>query len=756
MQSLFKSALIASLTLLFATTLHATSNAFQVASAEKAETRSSSDSPVSNDTLRSEKMPQIEVIGLPERFARIPGSASVISIRQIQTVAAVSSNEVFRSISGLHVVEEEGLGLRANIGIRGLDPDKSRTVLMLEDGIPIALAPYGEPEMYYTPSMDRMSGVEVLKGSGSIMFGPQTFGGVINYLTANPPPVPTTTAHVRGGEGGYFVGRFGYGTTYGNTGFQSTYLYKRGENVGLLDYELHDFNSKIKLVLADNSFVGVKLGLYNETSNSTYIGLTQPMYDSGNYDFTHLSPNDRLDVRRYSGSVTHDYYFSENLRLKTTAFGYTTTRNWGRQDFDNVENPNRTYDRIVGDPSAGAYNAIYFRQTTGNRNRQFEVMGLEPRLSANFFAGDVRHELDFGVRYLYERAFEQRIDGTPERVTSGTLRDDEIRTGRAVSAYVQNRLFLNDKLTVTPGLRVEYFHYERDILRAGNQERNIVAESDIVEFIPGIGFNLQYGEGSSLFGGVHRGFGPPRTKDAISAQTVNGQPVAVAEDLDAERSWNIELGTRLRISQFVNSEITAFYLDFSNQIIPVSESSGGVGQGLSGLINGGETRHLGLETSVDANIGKILDLATGIQFATSVTYTNATFSSDRFVNIGGGNTENIKGNKLPYAPELLVNTRFDVQFPFGLGLGLNGTYIAKQYGDTQNLEIGSNDGRQGSIPAYFVLNGSLSYKLPQLENANLSLSVKNLFDERYIVSRRPQGIRVGLPRFVSLGFDISI
>jgi len=122
---------------------------------------------------------------------------------------------VIRSISGINVVDEEGLGLRANIGIRGLDPDRSRTVLMLEDGIPVALAPYGEPEMYYTPSIDRMVGIEVLKGSGSILFGPQTFGGVINYLSANPPAVPTATAHIRGGNGGLFTGKFGYGTTFG-------------------------------------------------------------------------------------------------------------------------------------------------------------------------------------------------------------------------------------------------------------------------------------------------------------------------------------------------------------------------------------------------------------------------------------------------------------------------------------------------------------------------------------------------------------
>ena len=701
---------------------------------------------VSSDTLDAQ-MPQIEVIGQTDRFVRIPGSADIISRAHIHAVMPVSGNEAFRRIPGLHVVEEEGVGLRANIGIRGLDPDKSRTVLVLEDGIPVALAPYGEPELYYTPSIDRMVGVEVLKGSGSILFGPQTFGGVINYLTANPPPVPTATAHVRAGEGGMFTGRFGYGTSVGNTGFQANYLHRRGDEVGLLSYNLHDLSSKFKLVLADNSILGVKLGLYNETSNSTYVGLTQAMFDSGMFDFTHLSPDDRLDIRRYSASVTHDYFFSENVRLKTTAFGYTTTRNWSREDFDNVPVDGRVYNRIVGTTGTPG-GAIYFRNSTGNRNRQFEVMGIEPRLSVNFDASGLRNELDAGVRYLYERAFEQRVDGTPNQPTSGLLRDDEIRTGRAFSAYIQNRIFLTEQLTVTPGLRMEYFNYERDILRINNNEVNVLQSDDMLELIPGLGINYVLGSGASVYAGAHRGFGPPRTKDAITA-------AGIAEDLEAERSWNLEVGLRGPVNAFLAGEVTVFYLDFSNQVIPVSESSGGVGTGLSGLINGGSTRHAGIETAFVLDISRLAGLSNTLTLQNSTTYTRATFSSDRFVAAGGGLTQNVNGNILPYAPEWIVNTRLDAEIISGLRLGLDGTYIGRQFGDPLNTIEGSLNGRTGEIPAYFVLNGGLMYDLPWVEQLQFSLSVKNLLDERYIVSRRPQGIRVGLPRFVSAGIDFT-
>ncbi len=119
-------------------------------------------------------------------LARLPGSGAVIGAEVLGAMRPLSSTEVLRGVAGVHIQDEEGMGLRANIGIRGIDPDRSRSVLVLEDGIPVALNPYGEPEMYYTPPVDRMDRIEVVKGSGSILHGPQTVGGIINFVTPEP------------------------------------------------------------------------------------------------------------------------------------------------------------------------------------------------------------------------------------------------------------------------------------------------------------------------------------------------------------------------------------------------------------------------------------------------------------------------------------------------------------------------------------------------------------------------------------------
>ena len=695
------------------------------------------------------EMPQIEIVGRsPDRLARIPGSATVVIAQRLEQIEPISGSEVLRQVPGIHSVDHEGMGLRANIGIRGLDPDRSRNVLMLEDGMPVALAPYGEPEMYYTPAITRMESVEVIKGSGAIKFGPQTVGGVINYITPDPPPESELTAFITGGERGYFTSKLGYGNTYGNSGFQITYLRRQGDNIGPLNFHLNDLSAKWKLVLSDRSVIGAKLGIYDELSNSTYAGMSQPMYESGQYYFTDLAPDDELDVRRYSANLTHDYFFNDNVHLRTSAYAYTTRRNWSRQDFDNQPDSGREYTRVVGNKEE-PFGALYFRGTTGNRNREFEVIGIEPRLSARYYTGAYRNELDAGFRYLYERAFEQRINGSIDSPTTGDIRDDEIRSGYATSAFVQNRFYATDRLTFTPGIRVEYFQYERDIMRNNFEDVSRTSSDETLAFIPGFGVNYQLGHLSSLFAGVHRGFSPPRVKDALTS-------AGNSEELDAERSWSFESGFRLSPVRYLSSEVTVYYMTFENQIIPVSESAGGQGMpNATGLTNGGATEHYGLEFLLKWT--PFITGQSGItpEFEIGGTWNRASFSEDRFVR-SDGEIVNVKENELPYAPEWSGFSQLSMRHESGLSGYLKATYTGEQFGDALNRTEPTGNGREGTLDSYTVLDAGLRYQLPIDFDSSISVTIRNLTDERYISSRRPQGIRMGLPRMITFGIDLNI
>jgi Fe(3+) dicitrate transport protein len=377
--------------------------------------------------------PQVDIIGKKnELFDKTPGSAALISEFTLKLNQPVSGNEILKNVTGVNIVEEEGAGLRTNISIRGLDPDRSRTVLMLEDGIPVALAPYGEPEMYYTPSVDRMSSIEIVKGSGSILFGPQTIGGVINYITPDPPEESLLQLNLKSGTGGMVTGQIQYGTSFQNTGISVGLLHREADKIGTTTFSLNDLFAKIKFNTGINSRIGIKLAAYDETSNSTYAGITQTMYDNGEY-YTNVAPDDRLNIRRYSASLTHDLFISSNTMLKTTLFGYTTSRNWLRQDFSR-NLPADLYGEAYGDTTVPG-GAVYPRNSTGNRNRQFEVMGIEPRFMTSYDLFRLKNEFEGGVRFLYEKAYEQRINGKKANTLSGDLREDETRTGYAGSIF---------------------------------------------------------------------------------------------------------------------------------------------------------------------------------------------------------------------------------------------------------------------------------------------------------------------------------
>jgi len=695
------------------------------------------------------EVPQLTIIASRNQlFTKIPGSADFVSQSELKLLNPINGNEAFRRISGVHVVEEEGLGLRANIGIRGLDPDRSRNVLILEDGVPIALNPYGEPDAYYTPAIERMAGVEVLKGSGQILYGPRTIGGVINYITANPPEEETLSLKLRGGENGYISGLLGYGNTFGNTGVQFNLLRKQVDGLGVSTFNINDFTGKVNFQMSDRSQLGLKFGLYSETSNSTYVGITQVMYDQGGNDFTNVAPDDRLNINRNSISLTHSYRVSDRLNLQTMAYAYSTTRNWRRQDFSYSPTASNLSDVVWGDNSIPG-GAIYMRNGTGNRNRQFEVAGFEQRINLEYNLGSIKNELTAGYRYIYEKGYEQRVNGSFPTAESGDLITDEDRTGNAISTFVQNKFKLSSKFSIDAGLRAEFYDFERHVFRnrfnGEVRDTSIVNGTSVSQIIPGLGFNYQVNRDINLFGGVHRGFAPPRVKDAITA-------AGVVQQLDAELSWNYELGIRTAVTKGLYAEVTAFYLDFSNQIIPVSESAGGTG---SGLVNGGETIHEGIELGLSFDLSELGEVQYNVKLDVSATFLNAIFAADRFQTIGIESV-NLSGNQTPYAPKMLLSSALAIESPFGLTARLTNTFIGEQFTDPLNTLSPSANGRDGKLDSYLLTDFQLIYAFPKVENLLVSMSVKNLTNDRYISSRRPQGIRVGLPRFISFGVDWTL
>lgn len=703
-------------------------------------------SAVTNVQLRFASLSQlaarVEVVGRSEDvLAQIPGSVFAITADELAASHPLDAAEVMRRVPGLLVREDSGpVAMRLNIGVRGLNPDRSRKVLMLEDGLPVSLAPYGEPEMYYSPQIDRMERVEVLKGSGQIAYGPQTVGGVINFVTPQPPQKKLQgEIDLEGGQRDLFHGRamLGGSTRDQSAGWLLHYLHKQGDGFRSFYYDLDDVQAKLTLKPGTLHTLSFKAGVYDERSNSTYLGLTTPMFQQDPNQ--NPVPGDDLKVERQSGSINHTYVASPNAVWNSSAFAYHTVRNWGRQDFDRSDSE-RNYVSIVGDTSVPG-GALFLRDSAGNRNRQFTVAGAQTGVAAQHNLFGVRNQLDAGVRYVYEEAKDQRINGQGFRARSGVLRDDEDRFGRAFSAYVQNKFQFGRRVTLTPGVRLESYNQERHIQRARVDgvptEVDRREDNPITTLVPGLGLSVRATDSLTLFSGVHRGFAPPRTKIAITNDGENLQ-------LDPELSWNYEAGARYTSPRGIRAELTYFRLDFDNQIITAAESGGAT----TALINGGETLHEGLESSFRIHWEQLADLR-GWTLFTDVRHTALTKAKFTRNALFGE-------NRLPYAPKQTFSYLLGARREQGLGFQLDMSHSGGQFADNRETLAPSADGTVGRIDSYNVFNLMVDYTIER-ENVQVRpyFTVKNLFDELYIASRAPQGIQPGLFRQVNAGVKLS-
>ncbi len=664
-----------------------------------------------------------------EAAEHIPGSVEVMDARTLENSRPLTSTEALRKIAGVNTRDEEGFGLRPNIGIRGLNPTRSTKVLLLEDGIPLSYAPYGDNSSYYHPPIDRFESFEVLKGSGQILYGPQTIGGVINYITRTPPSSRSGSITLIGGSRSYFNGHLNYGDNIGNTGLLFEYTRKQGqgsrENVRS---GLNDFNFKSLTSLTSQQAVTIKFNYYSEDSNVGYSGSredefrTNPRGNPFRNDFFY---GDRLGA-----SLTHAYVFSPEAVLTTNFYGSYFRRHWWRQSSNSNERPNDSADPLCG----GMAN---LNTTCGNqgRLRRYVFAGIEPRLHVTSQLFGNRNEADFGFRIHLEDQERRQKNGDRPNSRDGILVENNERRNQAYSGFVQNR-FLLGNWAITPGVRVERINFERT-----NRLLNVSGKTSMTKIVPGLGVSYNLSGKLTAFAGVHRGFAPPRTEDVIN-NTTGG-----SLDLEPELSWNYEVGVRSRLHAGLTLEGTLFRLDYENQIVPAS-LAGGIG---SAFTNGGRTLHQGLEIAGQFDGASLFKWRHNVYLRSAYTFLPvAEFRGERFSSVPGFSSTRVTGNRLSYSPEHLLNASVGYSNASGVDAFLEAVYAGQQFGEDLNLvnPIGNN-GQTGLIPSYTIWNATANYDVERLRTT-FFVTAKNLFDRLYIADRA-RGLLPGPPRSVQAG-----
>ncbi|MDQ3805346.1 MAG: TonB-dependent receptor [Acidobacteriota bacterium] len=671
------------------------------------------------------------IAGAPEVLEQIPGSVEIIDRRMLEDSRVFNTTEALRKAAGVNVRDEEGFGLRPNIGIRGLNPTRSTKVLLLEDGIPFTYAPYGDNASYYHPPIDRFETVEVLKGSGQIVYGPQTVGGVVNYITRNPPAKPSGSLTLTGGNRDYFNGHLSYGGTWGSTGLLFDYTRKQGEGArDNLRFGLNDFNFKSVSTLGARHALTARFNYYGEDSNVTYSGLTEAEFRAG----PRANPfrNDFFYGDRFGASLTHAFVINNDAVLTTNVYGQFFKRHWWRQSSNSNERPNRR----GSDPDCRGMQDLHTTCGNQGRLRQYHFFGVEPRLHVVHKLFGVRNEADFGFRAHFETQNRRQENGDLPTSRTGALVEHNERRNQSYSGFVQNRFIFGD-WTVTPGVRLEHIEYQRT-----NRLLSVSGRTDLTKAVPGLGVSYTPSARLTVFAGVHRGFAPPRTEDVINNNT--GGVI----ELDPELSWNYEVGARTALADGVRAEATFFRMDYENQIIAAS-LAGGVG---ATLTNGGRTLHQGFELSGRVDTGAIRKSPHNFYVRAAYTFLPvAEFRGLRRSSINSAAV--ITGNRLPYAPEHLLTATVGYSHPGGFDGLVESVYVGSQFADDLNTVNPTPNGQQGFIPSYTVWNATANYRVERL-HTTFFVTVKNVFDRLYVADRA-RGILPGQPRLVQSGLKFN-
>jgi len=698
-----------------------------------------------SDDKAQKTLPNVRVIGEDESFENVPGSGQALEKKDLESARVFTTSEALRKVSGVNVRDEEGFSLRPNIGIRGLNPTRSTKVLLLEDGIPLGYAPYGDNASYYHPPIERFERVEVLKGAGQLRYGPQTVGGVINYITKNPPKDPSGSVTLTGGNRDYWNGNVSYGGFWGNAGFMVDYTRKQGQGArDNTNHKINDLNLKSVLLLNNKHTLTTRGNVYTEDSQVTYSGLTQAEYDAAPRQ--NLFSNDYMQAKRLGSSVTHTWALNGTSELTTNLYGAYFSRDWWRQSSNSAQRPNDSSDAVRCSSMANLHT------TCGNegRLRSYYTAGIEPKLKLGYTFMGEKQELNTGVRAHFEIQDRKQMNGdfplsrsagSSTNTNAGLVENNE----RSVDAYsgFMDHVFKYKMVSFTPGVRVEHMRLARTnrLASVGNVDNRgigIQGNQNLTEIIPGAGVNVTPFEKTTFFAGVHKGFSPPRVEDALNNTT------GLAVDLAPERSINYEAGARTKIIPGIGAEATYFRMDFSNQIV-ASSVAGGTG---AVLTNGGQTLQQGGELDLKFGAGEFFKTKHNIYFVSAYTW----LPTARFEGTRLSGTTSVSGNRVPYTPEHMLTSSIGYSHPIGIDVRFEQVYVATMLADELNTESPTANGQAGRIPEYLIYNASVNYTYEPW-GTTVFFTAKNITDKVYIADRT-RGVLPGTPRLFQFGVQV--
>lgn len=695
----------------------------------------------------------------------LPGSGYFITAGDIRDQNYTNVNRVFAKVPGVYVREEDGAGLFPNISIRGVDGTRGEKVTIMEDGILQAPAPYAAPSAYYSPNVGRMAGVEILKGSSQIKYGPNTTGGVINYLST---PIPEQEQfYLRTTYGSYNEAQVfsHYGntleTSIGKVGFLAEVYYKRSDGFRTIEgasefgidssdqtgYEI--FEPMVKFFWEPDTVLEqrfeFKYGYTKLNADETYVGQTDADLAANPYRRYAGTFLDNMDTRQHRSYVKYDLALNDDFDIQVAGYYNRFKRDWFKIREVNGSAIHRTLGP-TGNPADLATLKGRAAGTLGYRHnaREYEAYGIQASGDWRVSTGALDHDFNFGVREHRDevRRFQEDtnviLGGSSPLIKNlgpGTG-GNRLQKSEATALWLQDSVEIGS-LTLTPGVRRESVKlHNTDYLSDASNTPTAIRDGNVDWWVFGIGGNYDVNDQNAVFAGIYEGASMP-------------SPRAILKDgVDLERSTNYELGFRHR-SGNLNGELVGFFSDFNNII----STSAGLGQSASQNAGTGNVKGIEALVSYDPWQGK----AVRLPMYFSGTWTDATLDNA----LAGGGGEDIYGDgnggpgiagaNMPYIPEWKLAAGVGLETE-SWGMDIAATYVSDTFGTALNSSRPVDSARQGRIDGGVIFDLAAYYHMN--DRVKFIGGVQNVFEEVMITSRVPEGARVNAPRMFYLGVEI--
>ena len=679
----------------------------------------------------------------PDDAAATPGAVTVITSDDLLAFRPFTLHDAFVFVPGVQTIDDDILGRRSGIGVRGAPPRRSRKTLLLEDGTPINASTYLDPSAHYTPPLERLERVDVLKGTGHILHGPLNNHGIINFRNKQPTLRPSSAVDISIGNLGTFKRHLMHRRTDGPVGVVAAYT---GANTdGTFDVERHQYDDAFGSVdwrLSPSQTLGGSATYFRERSNYDESNLTpqefavSPRTKLGRFGQEHNTI--AVNLQKYD--LVHRGVTPGGITASTKVFATNLDR--PRFTVDPGESPIALLPAVS--PEDPFLPGVEGRMVS--RDRHYQTVGVETRMERA--AAGSAHLLQWGGRAERHRLDDRRTrGGVGEVIDAGNrgidVRDEAYRAS-AASVFVQDVFRVRDWV-VTPGVRVEHYTQSKERRPSLDLPAGEPVERDANTLVlPSVSVLYTRWATTPIFANLGRGYTPAFARTAVDFPLL------------PETGINSQLGVRTTAIKGTSLEVAAFHNWISDTVVqlPFTIDNQNV------FLNSEDSRSYGVDVGARVNSAAFTASAYNWFGAVAWNYMHASFTAGL-----------VEGRRVPEVPRQAGSVTFGIEHRSGWRVNTTVSHFGDFYTDPANvsaLTLANEDGEilgpdddfdlrepvvLGRVPARTLLSASVSAPIPGL-GVTAYVQGRNLTNRLYITDLA-NGLRPGAARTVLAGIRVE-